>query len=109
MISLSRSLDEALSYLRQMASEYAVAEDKYRMAKATSYLEAAGTVDARRAQVDLATSTERVAAHIAEGMKQAALEAVRSRRQQLSALQSLLSAHRAEAEFARTSPTYDEH
>jgi len=35
-------------------------------------------------------------------MRSAATEAVRSRRGQISALQSLLNAHRAEAEFART-------
>jgi hypothetical protein len=46
----------------------------------------------------------RKARDIAEGMKMAALEAVRSRRAQLSAVQSIANAVKAETEFARTGP-----
>jgi hypothetical protein len=41
---------------------------------------------------------------LADGQRLAALEACRSRRTQLSALQSLLAAHKSEADFARTGP-----
>jgi len=41
---------------------------------------------------------------VAEALERSALEALRSRRQQLSAIQSLLSAQKAEAEFVRTGP-----
>jgi len=41
---------------------------------------------------------------LAAALEKSALEAVRSRRQQLSALQSLLAASREEAAFVRTGP-----
>lgn len=104
MRRLSQLLDDALAYLRSQTVEYAHAEDAYRMSRGRAYLEAEGTVDERKAQADLATSPQRQRAHLADGMRQAALEAVRSRRGQISALQSLLNAHRAEAEFVRTQP-----
>ncbi len=104
MVRLSRQLNAGLDYLREQVTVEAEAVNDYRMAKAKTYIESEGTVDHRRALVDLATPSERVAAHIAEGMSRAALEAVRSRRQQISALQTLVAAHRAEAEFARTGP-----
>lgn len=102
MRRLSTLLDAALEYLKDQTKEYAVAEDGYRMAHATAYLAADGPVNERKARADSKTSKERQRAHLADGMRQAALEAVRSRRAQISALQSLLNAHRAEAEFAKT-------
>lgn len=102
MRRLSMLLDAALEYLKEQTREYAVAEDGYRMAHATAYLAADGPAHERKARADSKTSKERQRAHLADGMRQAALEAVRSRRAQISALQSLLTAHRAEAEFART-------
>ena len=104
MIHLSRQLDKGIDFLREQAAIYAHAEDTYRLARARAYLDSEGTVDVRRSITDLATSKERVDAHLAEGLKQAAVEAVRSRRQQISALQSLVSANKAEAEFTRTRP-----
>ena len=104
MIRLSRQLDKGLDYLREQSEASAIAEDTYRLARARAYLDSQGTVDVRRSITDLATSKERVDAHIADGLRQAALEAVRSRRQQLSALQTLVSAHKAEAEYERTRP-----
>lgn len=56
----------------------------------------------RRQTVELADA--RRVRDLAEGMRQAGLEAVRSRRAQISALQSLLSADRSEMEIARTGP-----
>jgi hypothetical protein len=105
MARLSELLDKALRVLREQASEFALAEDAYRMAHAKAYMAHAGPVHERKAAADLVTSAERQRSHLADGMRQAALEAVRSRRAQISALQSLLAADRAEAEFVRTAPT----
>lgn len=102
MRRLSVLLDDALAFLKRQTTEFAETEDAYRMARARALLTADGTVDEKKAQADLATSEQRRAAHLADGMRQAALEAVRSRRAQISALQSLLAGHRAEAEFVRT-------
>lgn len=104
MARLSVLLDKGIAALRSQAEEYATAEDVYRMAHAKAYLAAEGAAHLRKAEADLQTSQERQRAHLADGMRQAALEAVRSRRAQISALQSLLAAHKAEAEFAGTGP-----
>lgn len=104
MIRLSRLLDQGIDTLITYSREYAVAEDTYRMVRAKEILEATGTVETRRALADLATSSERVAAHTLDGLRQATLETVRSRRQQISALQSIAAAFRAEAEYGRTGP-----
>lgn len=99
---LSGALENGLKALHAAAGEYAEAENAYRMAKAKAYLSSRGdTVAERQARVDLVTEKERVAAHLAEGQKQALVEAVRARRAQLSALQSLLAAHREEAGIGR--------
>lgn len=100
---LSGLLDAGLKALREAARDYAAAESAYRRTRARALLEAgAGTVAEREAVADLQSSDERFARDTADGMRTAALEAVRSRRQQLSALQSLLAAHREEAAYDRT-------
>lgn len=105
MSRLSRLLDGGLAMLREQAVVLADAEANYRKAKAKAWLEAPdGTAAAKAAHVDAVTADLRRERDIADGMRLAALEAVRSRRTQVSALQSLLAAHRAEAEFARTGP-----
>lgn len=106
MRRLSQLLDDALAYLRSQIQEYAESEDAYRLARAKAFIASNGTVQARESQVDLATSEQRKRAHLAEGMKQAALEAVRARRAQLSAVQTLVNAHREEAGFVRTGPDH---
>ena len=100
---LSRLIDKGLEALRDQATEFARCEQAYRQAKATAWIEAPeGTVDAKKAWVEGRTSDARYARDLADGLRQAALEAVRSRRGQLSAWQSWMAAERAEAEFART-------
>lgn len=101
---LSDLLDQALAYLKEQTFEYANAEDAYRLAKAKALLNAEGTVSEKEAHSVLATSEERRRAHLAEGMRQAALEAVRSRRAQLSAIQTLINAFKQELEFAQYGP-----
>ena len=103
LLRLSRLLDSGLQALRDQATEYADAESDYRQAKARAWLQAPdGTVPEREAWCNGHTAVERRRRDLADGMRQAALEAVRSRRGQISALQSLMNAHRAEAEFDRT-------
>ena len=102
---LSANLDKGLAALRQSAQDYAEAEQNYREVRARAYLRASGTVPEREAYADLQSLDERRLRDVADGMRSAALEAVRSRRQQLSALQSILAANRAEAEYVRTGPS----
>jgi hypothetical protein len=92
----SKQLDKGVAALREQAHEYAESENEYRLAHARAYLAHEGPAHERKAAADLATGEERYRAHLADGMKVAALEAVRSRRAQLSALQSMMNANREE-------------
>jgi predicted negative regulator of RcsB-dependent stress response len=101
---LSGLLDRGVQALREAAVAYAEAEHAYRRAKAEAYLTTAGTVAEREAQTYGVVGSLRRDRDLADASRLSALEAVRSRRTQLSALQSLLAAHRSEADFARTGP-----
>lgn len=102
---LSALLDKGIAALRQASIEYAQAEHAYRERKAMAYLETEqGTVAEREAHVYAIMGDFRLRRDLADGERLAALEAVRSRRTQLSAVQSLLAAHKSEADFARTGP-----
>lgn len=105
MRRLSDLLDRGLSALREQAHAYAAAENAYRKFKAACWLDAPdGTVPERQAWVDGQCADLRRERDLAEGMRQAALEAVRSRRAQISAWQTLLNADRAELELVRFGP-----
>lgn len=96
---LCRELNTAVDDYRKAGGDWARAENKYRKAKAVAFLNAEGTVDARKAQVDVACETERLQAHIAEAEREACKEAVQALRAQLSALQTLVRMNTAEAEL----------
>ena len=99
---LSQLLDKGIAALREAGVEYANAEHRYREAKAMAYLETeSGTVAEREAHTYAIMGEHRHRRDIADGHRVAALEAVRSRRAQLSALQTIIGAHRAETELAR--------
>ena len=99
---LSGLLDKGVAALRDAAVAYAEAEHEYRERKAHAYLETEqGTVAEREAHVYAMVGDYRRRRDLADGQRLAALEAVRSRRAQLSAIQSVLAAHRSEAELAR--------
>lgn len=100
MIRLSSEIDQAHASLVSLSHEWAEAENAYRLAKAVAFLASSGTVGERQAYCDKATSSERLRAHKAEALKVAALENVRNRRAQLSALQSVAHAVRSEVEMA---------
>lgn len=104
MIEASRALDAAQRDLEERVRAEAHSEAEYRKARASAYLATSGTVGEREAHVDKAVATERYAAHLAEGLAKSALENVRSKRGQLSALQSIANALKEEAMFARTGP-----
>lgn len=101
---LSRLLNEGLDVLRETAQTTAEAEREYRKARAQSWVEVEGTAAHREAQVDALTADLRFERDVQEGLRRAALESVRARAQQISLLQSVLAAHRSEADFARTGP-----
>jgi hypothetical protein len=102
---LSGLLDKGILALRDASVAYAHAEHAYREKKSMAYLETeSGTVAEREAHVYAIMGEYRLARDLADGERLAALEAVRSRRTQLSAVQSLLAAHKSEADFARTGP-----
>lgn len=108
---LAKLLDAGLTTLRTAATDLAQCENAYRKAKSESWAtcpndppsvkagEREWTAARREAWVNAATADKRQARDLADYMRTAALEAVRSRRTQLSALQTLLNAHKAEAEM----------
>jgi hypothetical protein len=102
---LSGKIDAGVQHLAAAAKKAAQAEMDYRQAKSVAWLQAReGTVPERQAHVDAAVSDKRFARDLADGERVAALEALRSRRAQLSALQSISAAWRAEAEHAKFGP-----
>lgn len=104
IMRFSRLLDAGLAKLRDTAKEYAAADVAYKRKYSESFLKADGA-GIQREQVAASESlAEREAVKHLEGLNVAALEAVRSRRTQISALMTLLAAHKAEAEFSRVGP-----
>lgn len=107
---LSRNLDKGITAMRSAAVELAEAENAYRKGKSQAWVacpndppsvkagEREWTAARREAWVNAETADLRRARDLAEGKRQAAIEAVRSRRTQLSALQTLLNAHKSELE-----------
>lgn len=99
---LSKLLDKGVVALREAAVAYAEAEHLYRSENAKAYLATeSGTVAEREAHVYAIVGDFRRLRDLADGHRTAALEAVRSRRAQLSALQSVLAAYRAETDLGR--------
>jgi tRNA A-37 threonylcarbamoyl transferase component Bud32 len=97
---LSTLIDSGISALVQASTDMAHAEHALRKATAVAWAKApSGTVPFKEAWVEAETADEKLAFDIAESGRYNALEAVRSRRAQLSALQSIMAAHRAEAEL----------
>lgn len=106
MIRLSGLINSGIDSMREGAERAARAEMEYRKGRAQAWVSTDSNLLAahRLAEVDARTAELRYERDLAEDMRVTAREAVRARRAQLSALQSLMSAHRAEAEFTRTQP-----
>jgi hypothetical protein len=108
LIAAAKAVEEAQAELESQTVMYAESERRYRQAKAMAYLQATGkTVAEREAHAELENGIGelRFARDVAEGKKNAALEAVRSRRAILSAEQTLTKLVTVEAEFTRTGPS----
>jgi hypothetical protein len=102
MYRLSALIDRGITALTEAGQESAEADHVLSKAVATAWSVAPkAAVPERKAWVEAETAVEKKAFELAESKKYTALEAIRSRRTQMSALQSLLAAHRAEAEFVR--------
>lgn len=116
MKRLSRLIDAGIEMSRSQAVTIAEAENTYRKAKAQAWVrcpnddssvprgERAWTAARREAWVNAETADLRQVRDLAEAMRDSAREAVRARQTQMSAWQTLVRAHQAEAEFARTGP-----
>lgn len=101
MLTKSKELDQAHDDLITASHKAADKDRDYRKTRATAYVRCvAKTVGEREAQVDLMCNEERYEAHLAESLRAAALERVRSVRASLSAMQSIASAVKSESEMA---------
>jgi len=105
LYAAKREVDAALAEYDRAIREDAEADRAARVAKASAYLAASGPVAERQAHVDQTTADLQHRARLAEGLKRSASSAVESRRQWLSALQSLASLQKAEAALARWEPS----
>jgi hypothetical protein len=101
---LSAKIDEGVRSLTTSAATSAKAEHTYRLARARAWVSTQGTAQQRLDEVNAATAGERLDRDLAEAGRQAALEALRSRRQQLSMCQSLLSAFKSELDHSKYGP-----
>ena len=101
---LSDKIDAGVSALNGAARDEADREHAYRKARAVAWQHTDGTAKQREDDVDSVTADERRARDIARGSRQAALEALRSRRQQLSAVQTLTAALKSELEHSQYGP-----
>lgn len=118
MRELRSLLDSGIRALRKHSKLEAEAERDYRKAKAQAWVrcptdesgvkagEREWTAARREAWVDAECADLRYARDLAAGESKAALEAVRARRGEISALQSELAADRAEAQIAAYAPEY---
>jgi hypothetical protein len=107
LLRLSSKIEDALADLEQRAQEWAINESAYRQAKATNFLrhqtDSNGnkhTIPKIEAIVDKECEKQRFDAYLSRAMKESALEKVRSLRTQLSALQTISNALKAEIELA---------
>lgn len=102
---LSRRIDEGIRELSAASIEVAESQHELRKSRAIAWVEAPpGTVPVREAWVEAKTADEEKRHELAEGRKITAIEALRSRRQQMSAVQSLMKTDQIDFEDARYSP-----
>lgn len=105
LLDAVRTLRASMQELQNQSEQYAKKERAYRLGRATALLAVeGGTVSVREAKADQATADLRYERDLAEGLKVSALEAVRSNRGVLSAIQTVVNLYREEAAFDRTGP-----
>lgn len=105
MFAAKQEIDAAMTEYDRCIRADAEADRNAKIAKASAYLGASGPVQQRQAHVDQATADVQYQARLAEGLKRSAGQAVESKRQWLSALQSLASLTKAEASLAKWEPS----
>ena len=105
---LSDLIDAGVKAVTTEARKAAHAEHDYRKGKGEQWTrvkaEGERTAAHMAAEVDARTADLRLHRDLAEGERASALEALRSRRTQLSAVQTLANVDRAEAEIAGKGP-----
>ena len=106
MRRLSALLDQGVTALVKAGRDLADAEHVYRLARAKAWVEIGdeGTAKQREDTVNAVTAGERRVRDLAEAQRVGALEAQRSRRQQLSAAQTVAAAFKSDAELHRWGP-----
>lgn len=104
LVRLSKLLDKALESMRDRGRKLAEHERDYRRARAAGWLVVEGTAKEREDAVNALTADARYLRDLSDHDRQAAHEAVRNYRTQISALQTIANVARAEAAFARTGP-----
>lgn len=88
--------------------EYAEAERAYRKGKAVAYATRPdGTADERKTWVEAETADLRYVRDLAEGLRQGAIEAIRSARGELSAWQTATGAAKEASALERTAGHYE--
>lgn len=93
---LSSLLEAKTDEYRQFAVDAAHAEVAYKRAYAVAILRASGSVAQKEAEATLKADEELVARRHSEAVRDACLEAMRSLRAQLSALQTLANMEKAQ-------------
>jgi hypothetical protein len=86
---LSNYLEDATETLFEMGRDLGYAEVEFKRAQAQAFLQAEGTVDARKAVVEIRTSALRFAYRSAEILYESQRERLRTVRTQLDALRSI--------------------
>ena len=102
---LTQLLDGALAFLKEQVKNAAAAERDYRLAKSEAWLRVSdGTAAQKEAWVDAQTAEARYKRDLAAGMEKASHQAIRARLAEMSLLQSVANAYKAEASFDRYAP-----
>ena len=105
LLEAASAVREAQADLEQRVRDFAKAERQYRLAKSTAFLSAEGrNATEREAKAEAAVNELRYQRDLAEGLKVSALEAVRTYRGLVSAVQTLARLYEQEAAFDRTGP-----
>ena len=100
----SHQLDAGINALNSAARAYAEAYHTYKKLYAEAFLTSDGAGVMREQIATKAALQAEFEAKMAEGVVRSASAAIQARRAQISALQSLLAAHKAEADFDRVGP-----
>jgi hypothetical protein len=104
MLEAKAAIDAALEEYQRCIFADAKAYKEAKMATASAYLATEGTVQAREAHVDQSTAEVQTASRLATDLKRSAGLAVDAKKQWLSALQSIASLTKAEAQLAAWEP-----